>query len=87
MVIEASKLDFSAFGKPIIPTSAIVFSCNQIVNSSPKVPLVNFLGALFVELLNLVFPSPPLPQEAATNFSFGFVNHRLRFCSSSKTWF
>ena len=27
-------------------------------------PLVNFLGALFVELLNLVFPNPPLPPPA-----------------------
>ena len=53
--------------------SAIVFSCSQIVNSSPLVPLVNFLGALFVELLNLVFPSPPFPPDAAINFSPTFT--------------
>ena len=40
-----------------------------MVNSSPTVPFVNFLGALFIELLNLVFPRPPLPPVAATNSS------------------
>ena len=49
--------------------SAIVFNCNQIVNSSPIEPLVNFLGALFVELLNLVLPSPPFPPQAPANVS------------------
>ena len=53
--------------------SAIVFNCNQIVNSSPLVPFVNFLGARFVELLNLVLPNPPLPPAAATNFSPSFL--------------
>ena len=53
----------------MIPISAIVLSCNHIVNSSPIVPLVNFLGALFVELLNLVFPNPPFPPAATTNSS------------------
>ena len=70
----ASKLDLPAFGKPIIPMSAIVFSCSQIVKSSPTVPLVNFFGALFVELLNLVFPSPPLPPFAAINSSPFFLS-------------
>ena len=71
--MEANKLDLPAFGNPIIPMSAIVFNCSQITYSSPTVPLVNFLGALFVELLNLVFPSPPLPPFAATNSSFSFL--------------
>ncbi len=52
-----------------MPISAIVLSCNHITNSSPLEPLVNFLGALLVELLNLVFPKPPLPPAAATNSS------------------
>ena len=57
----------------MIPISAIVFSCNHITKSSPIVPLVNFLGALFVELLNRVLPNPPLPPAAAKNVSPGFV--------------
>ena len=66
--------------------SAIVFNCNQIVNSSPTVPLVNFFGALFVELLNLVFPSPPLPPVAATNSSSIFMkSYNSGLLSSSKT--
>ena len=71
--MAANKLDFPAFGKPIIPMSAIVFNWSHIVNSSPRVPFVYFLGALFVELLNLVFPRPPLPPDAAINFSPIFV--------------
>ena len=50
-----------------------------MVNSSPRVPLVNFLGALFVELLNLVLPKPPLPPAAATNSSPIFINQKLKF--------
>ena len=72
-MIEANRLDLPAFGSPIIPTSAIVFNCNQIINFSPKVPFVNFLGALLVELLNLVLPNPPLPPAAAVNSSLIFV--------------
>ena len=56
-----------------MPISAIVFNWSQITNSSPNFPLVNFLGALFVELLNLVFPSPPLPPLATTNSSPIFI--------------
>ena len=49
-------------------------------------PLVNFLGALFVELLNLVLPKPPLPPAAATNSSPGFVKSKIKvLLSSSKT--
>ena len=68
-VIADNKLDFPALGNPIIPISAIVFNWSQIVNCSPVFPLVNFLGALFVELLNLVLPRPPLPPNATTNSS------------------
>ena len=82
-MIEASKLDFPALGNPIIPISAIVFNCNQIVNSSPKVPLVNFFGALLVELLNLVLPNPPFPPVAATNSSPGFVKSKIKVLLSS----
>ena len=50
-------------------------------------PFVNFLGALFVELLNLVFPKPPLPPDAATYFSPIFVKSYIKvLLSSSKTW-
>ena len=73
LVIAANKLDFPAFGSPIIPISAIVFNWSQITYSSPIVPLVNFFGALFVELLNVVLPSPPLPPFATTNSSFSFL--------------
>ena len=69
----AKKLDFPALGNPIIPTSAITFNCNHIQNSSPIFPLVFFLGARFIELLNLVFPNPPFPPEATTNFSLFLV--------------
>ena len=72
-VIAANKLDLPAFGNPIIPISAIVFSCSQTVYSSPITPFVNFFGALFVELLNLVFPSPPFPPFATTNSSPSFL--------------
>jgi hypothetical protein len=84
--MAANKLDFPALGNPIIPMSAIVFSCSQIVNSSPTPPLVNFLGALFVELLNLVFPNPPLPPIATTNSSpFLLKSNNKVLLSSSKT--
>ena len=82
-VIAASKLDLPAFGKPIIPTSAIVFNCNHIQNSSPAVPLVNFLGARLVELLKLVFPRPPLPPIATTNSSFSFLKSNSKVLLSS----
>ena len=76
-----------ALGSPIIPISAMVFNCNQIVNSSPLVPLVIFFGARLVELLNLVFPKPPLPPEAATNCSPSFLKSKINvLLSSSKTW-
>ena len=75
-----------AFGSPIIPMSAIVFNWSQIVNSSPTPPLVNFLGALLVELLNLVFPNPPLPPIATTNSSpFLLKSNNKVLLSSSKT--
>ena len=67
------KLDLPAFGSPMIPTSAITFSCNHIQNSSPFFPPVFFLGVRFVELLNLVFPKPPFPPVATTNLSLFFV--------------
>ncbi len=51
----------------MIPQSAISFILSQIVISSPGVPLFAFLGALFVEDLNLVFPNPPLPPFAIIN--------------------
>ena len=58
----------------------------QFVNSSPLPPLVNFLGALFVELLNLVFPSPPLPPIATTNSSPLLLKSNSKvLLSSSKT--
>ena len=82
-VIEASKLDLPAFGKPIIPISAIVLSCNQIQNSSPFVPFVNFLGALFVDDLNLVFPKPPRPPTATVNSSFSFLKSKSKVLLSS----
>ena len=57
------------------------------MNSSPRVPLVNFLGALFVELLNLALPKPPLPPAAATNSSPIFTKSKIKvLLSSSKTW-
>ena len=66
--------------------SAIVFSCSHIVKSSPTIPLVNFLGALFVELLNLVFPRPPLPPFAAINSSPFLLKSKSNvLLSSSKT--
>ena len=71
------KLDFPAFGNPIIPTSAITFNCSHIQNSSPFFPSVFFLGARFVELLNLVFPDPPFPPVATTNFSLFLVKINL----------
>ena len=40
--------------------------------------MVNFLGALFVELLNRVFPNPPLPPAAATNSSPCFVKSYIK---------
>jgi len=50
------------------------------------VPLVNFLGALFVELLNLVFPKPPFPPAAATYSSpFLLKSKRRVLLSSSNT--
>ena len=67
--------------------SAIVLSCNHIQYSSPFAPFVNFLGALFVEDLNLVFPKPPLPPLAATNSSSSFLKSKISvLLSSSKTW-
>ena len=57
-----------------------------MVNSSPEVPLVYFLGALLVELLNLVFPKPPFPPVAATNSSSILVKSYINvLLSSSKT--
>jgi hypothetical protein len=51
-----------------------------------KAPLVNFLGALLVELLNLVFPSPPFPPIPATNSSPFLLKSNIRvLLSSSKT--
>ena len=67
MVSEERRLDLPEFGRPIIPISAIIFNCNHVQNFSPFPPLVFFLGALFTELLNLTFPSPPLPPFAITN--------------------
>ena len=56
------------------------------MNSSPVVPFVNFLGALFVELLNLVFPRPPLPPLATTNSSPTLSKSYIKvLLSSSKT--
>jgi len=47
---------------------------------------VNFLGALFVELLNLVFPRPPLPPIATINSSpFLLKSNNKVLLSSSKT--
>ena len=70
----------------MIPISAIVFSCNQIIKFSPALPFVNFLGALFVELLNLTFPNPPLPPFATTNSSPCFLKSNIKvLLSSSKT--
>ena len=84
--MAANKLDLPALGNPTIPTSAIVFNCNQIIYSSPIAPLVNFFGALLVELLNLVFPSPPLPPLATTNSSPSFLKSKIKvLLSSSKT--
>ena len=66
--------------------SAIVFNCSQIQNSSPFIPFVNFLGALFVEDLNFVFPKPPFPPVAATNSSFSSLKSKINvLLSSSKT--
>ena len=80
------KLDLPAFGSPMIPTSAITFSCNHIQNSSPFFPLVFFLGVRFVELLNLVFPKPPFPPAAATYSSpFLLKSKRRVLLSSSNT--
>ena len=78
-----SKLDFPALGRPIIPASAITFNCNHIQNSSPCLPLVFFLGARFVELLNLVFPKPPSPPVATTNFSLFLVKSYIKVLLSS----
>ena len=47
------------------------------------VPLVNFLGALFVELLNLVFPKPPFPPAAATYSSPSLLKSKRRVLLSS----
>ena len=66
-----------------MPMSAIVFNCNHIQNSSPKVPFVNFLGARFVELLKLVFPNPPFPPFATTNSSFSFLKSNSKVLLSS----
>ena len=47
---------------------------------------MNFLGARLVELLNLVFPRPPLPPVAATNSSPIFIKSKIKvLLSSSKT--
>ena len=67
----------------MMPMSAIVLSCNQIQNSSPLVPFVNFLGALFVDDLNLVFPKPPFPPLAATNSSSCLLKSKTRVLLSS----
>ena len=79
----ANKLDFPALGKPIIPMSAITLSWSHIQNSSPDFPLVFFLGALFVELLNLRFPKPPFPPKATKYFSLFFVKSKIRVLLSS----
>ena len=67
------KLDFPALGNPINPTSAIIFNSSHIEISSPSLPLVNFLGARLVELLNFVFPTPPKPPLAKINSSSSLV--------------
>ena len=67
--------------------SAITFSWSHIQNSSPNFPLVFFLGALFVELLNLTLPSPPLPPDATRYFSLFLVKSYINvLLSSSYTW-
>ena len=82
-MIAANKLDLPAFGKPIIPISAIVFNWSQIQNSSPIDPFVNFFGALFVDDLNLVFPKPGFPPIAAVNFWFSFLKSYIKVLLSS----
>ena len=77
LVNAANKLDFPALGLPMMPISAITFNWSQIQNSSPFLPFVFFLGARFVELLNLTFPKPPLPPEATRYFSLSFLKNYL----------
>ena len=68
LVKADSKLDFPELGIPIIPISAITFSCSHIQKLSPFSPFVFFLGLRFTELLNLTFPKPPFPPCAAVIF-------------------
>ena len=84
---EQVRNEMEKYSKDLLnKNELIVFNCNQIQNSSPLVPLVNFLGALFVEDLNLVFPKPPLPPIAATYSSCSFLKSNTSvLLSSSKT--
>ena len=63
------KVDFPALGNPTKPTSASDFNSNLNDRISPLKPGVDFLGALFVEDLNLAFPCPPSPP-LAIKYSF-----------------
>ncbi len=69
-----------------MPISAITFNCNQIQNSSPSLPLVFFLGALLVELLNLTFPNPPFPPVATIYFSLLFIKIIMKFLDQAKIY-
>ena len=73
LVNTERRLDFPALGKPMIPISAMTFSCNQMQKISPLVPSVFFLAALLVELLNRTFPKPFLPPLATIIFCPAFL--------------
>ena len=54
---------------PSKPTSAKTFNSNFNFKFSPREPSVYFLGALFVDVLNLAFPKPPRPPLAISKFA------------------
>src|SRR5579859_3198273 len=59
--------DLPAFGKPIRPTSATVFSSSTRSRRSPGSPLSAKPGALRRGDARAALPSPPRPPRAATN--------------------
>ena len=64
MLTAANNELFPTFGKPISPTSANTLRIIFNSLSSPIFPLVVFLGALLVDVLNLALPNPNSPPFA-----------------------
>ena len=69
----ASRLDFPAFGAPMIPTSASSFNSRRRACSTPGSPSSAKRGYLLVEVAKLAFPLPPRPPWATTTLAPGSV--------------